>query len=603
LLETFPAEFARKHERNFSPSGSLGKLSDHLYVFEDTSNVYILTSGEAALLVGFGSGDVRKKLPGIGVRRIEWVLLTDHHRDQAQGLCDVDPSGFQVAVPEKEAGHFEDVEGFWKNVNIYLNYDCRSHWNTIRRSIFVSRKIKPGDHIRWRGIDLEAIETPGVTEHALSYLAEIDGEKTAFCGSLLSGAGKVPNWFDLHWDYYGFTQGMDASERSFARIQKKDPDRLLPAHGRPIKPVVPALETTAAAYATLREMLVPNELVRTRQEVRQILPHLVFLGANSYAVLSRSGKAFLWDYGYVDRSRVEELKRRYEVSKIDAVSFSHYHDDHIIRAWELAREGTQSWVYENMVDLFENPERYRLPCLVPFPIRVDRILQNDETVRWEEYEFKFFHLPGQTEFHQGLFAVIDGKRILFTGDNTWNKKFPEKRRNGPLVPHNGYFLDGGFIDCARKMLECRPDLVCPAHTEEYSPSRDDLEEFLAWARDLREVMTSLIDQPDPNFGMDYRWCHIYPYRVRPAPQEKARIEVRLRNHLFLQADIKIALKLPPGITCDFPERDIALAGKTQVSVPFDLMKSAAAGKGRQVITADITINGRRIGEYAEAIID
>ena len=602
-LGTLPADFSRKHDRNFLPSGSLEKLSEHLYVFDDTCNVYILKSGEAALLIGFGSGDVVGRLAGIGVRRIEWVLLTDHHRDQAQGLCEIGPSGFEVAVPEKEAGYFENVEGFWKNVRIFLNYDCRSHWNTIRKSIRIAKKLGPGDRLRWAGFGLEAIETPGPTDQSLSFLAEIDGKRTVFCGNLLSGAGKVPNWFDLHWDYYGFTQGMDASEKSFARIKGKNPDRLLPAHGRPIDPVGPALAATSKVYGTLREMLVPNELVRVHQEVRQILPHLVFLGANAYAVLSESGKAFLWDYGYVDRGRVEEFKKRFKISKIDAVSFSHYHDDHVIRAWELDREGTRFWVYENMVDLFKNPERYRLPCLVPYPFRIDRVLHKDEKVRWEEYEFEFFHLPGQTEFHQGLLAAIDGKNVLFTGDNTWNKKSPEKRRNGPLVPHNEYFLDGGFIACARKMLECRPDLVCPAHTEEYSPSREDLEEFLGWACDLREVMTSLIDQPDPNFGMDYRWCHFYPYRLRSSPGENIRLELRLRNHLFNPADIRIALKLPPGIACDFPDRDISVAGKTQVAVPFDLVKSAAAGTERQVITADITINGRRIGEYAEALID
>ena len=129
------------------------------------------------------------------------------------------------------------------------------------------------------------------------------------------------------------------------------------------------MEANAKTYAALREMLVPNELVRVRQEVRQILPHLVFLGANCYAILSESGKAFVWDYGYVDRGRVEELKKRFGVKKIDAVSFSHYHDDHAIRAWELyCGETVKIWVYENMADIFAHPSRYRLPCLIPFAI-------------------------------------------------------------------------------------------------------------------------------------------------------------------------------------------------------------------------------------------
>ena len=76
----------------------------------------------------------------------------------------------------------------------------------------------------------------------------------------------------------------------------------------------------------------------------------------------------------------------------------------------------------------------------------------------------FIHLPGQTEYHQGLLTVIDGKKIMFTGDDTWNKKDPAQVRNGPLVPQNEYFLDGGFITCATKMLEFMPDLVWNAAT-------------------------------------------------------------------------------------------------------------------------------------------
>lgn len=607
LLPAFPVDYSPKHDRDFRPSGSLRKLSEHLFVLDDTCNVYIIASGDRALLVGFGSGKIVHRLPEIGVRYIDEVILTHHHRDQAQGLCDIGSPVFKIDVPAQEAHFFEDVETFWRDVHIFLNYDCRSHWNTIRKSIKVSRRLAPGDRVSWQGFELEAIETPGPTDHSLSYSTAIDGRKVVFCGNLISGPAKVPNWFDLHWDYYGFTQGIDASLESFTRLRAKAPDLLLPAHGDPVDSPAAAMDANAKIYATLREMLVPNELVRVHQEVRQILPHLVFLGANCYALLSASGKAFVWDYGYVDRERVDELKKRFGVKKIDAASFSHYHDDHGIRAWELYREGTQFWVYENMADIFAHPSRFRLPCLIPFAIPVDRVLHDGEKIRWEEYDLEFFHLPGQTEFHQGLLATIDGKRVLFTGDNTWNKKFPEKVRNGPLVPQNEYLLDSGFIACARKMIACRPDLVCPAHTEEYSPTAQDLGEFLNWALRLREVMTELIDQPDPNFGMDYRWCYFYPYRSEIAPGGRARFEVRLRNHLFKPANVEISLKLPAGFSCSFPARTLTMAAKTQVAVPFDIASTetgtAGSRHGRHVITADITINGRRIGEYAEALID
>jgi glyoxylase-like metal-dependent hydrolase (beta-lactamase superfamily II) len=603
IIEGFPFDSERSHEGDFLPSGQWSRVSENLYRLEDCCNVYLVKQGNRALLVDFGTGSILERLPGIGIEQVDMVLVTHHHRDQVQGLCELGDYNFQVVVPEKEAQFFEDVESFWKDVQIYINYNCRSHWNTIRRSIRVDRKVSGGDLISWKGIDIKVIDTPGHTDNAVSYMMEIDGRRVVFSGDLIAGAGKVTDWFNLHWDYYGFTQGTDASNKAFTRVRAEEPDVLLPSHGGPIEEPSAAMTENSRIYETLRDMLVPNELHRQKQEVRQILPHLVFVGANCYAIISESGKAFLYDYGYVDREPMWELRGDYGVKKIDAVSFSHYHDDHNIRANELIREGTRIWIFENMLDIFENPTRHRLPCLIPFPIKADKVLRDGEKVRWEEYTLEFFHMPGQTEFHQGLVVEIDGKKVMFTGDNTWNKKYPEKTRNGPVVPHNEYFLDGGFIVCAEKMLEYMPDIVCPAHTEEYSPSREDLEEFLGWARRLREVMTGLIDQPDPNFGMDYRWCQFYPYRSEPDRGGEFEIELRLRNHLFKPAGVEVRLKCGGNIICNQPVRSFTLDAKQQVAVPF-LLKSVGENKdAREVVTADITINGRRLGEYAEAIVD
>ena len=602
LAEDFPFDPARKHGNDFAPTGRFEQLSENLFLFEDCCNVYILKNEDRALLVDFGSGAILERLPEIGVQTVERVLVTHHHRDQVQGLCDLKDYQFKVTVPAKEAQFFTDVESFWRDVKIYINYNCRSHWNTIRESIRVDEKVQGGDRVLWNGVEFEVIDTPGPTGGAVSYAAVVDGKSVVFSGDLIAGAGRVTNWFDLHWDYYGFTQGITASQASFEHVGAHNAELLLPSHGGPVSRPDEAMAENSRVYETLRDMLVPNELHRQMHYVREILPHLAFIGMNCYGIVSESGKAFLWDYGYVNRESLAEFKEKFNVDKIDAVSFSHYHDDHNIRAYELLHENSEIWVYENMLDVFQNPAGYKLPCLVPFPIIADRVPHNGEKIQWEEYELEFFHMPGQTEFHCGLATVIDGRKVMFTGDNTWKKALPEKFRNGPVVPHNEYFLDGGFITCAELMLKYLPDVVCPAHTEEYSPTRDDLEEFLGWAHRLREVMTGLIDQPDPNFGMDYRWCRFYPYRSIPEGEEPVRVELMIRNHLFKTAEIEVELKYPESLECDLPVRKFTVEGKKQAAVPFVLRRKPGA-EGRAVITADVTINGHRIGEYAEGLVD
>ena len=64
------------------------RISEHLYRFEDTCNVYVVVDPQdttRCVLIDFGSGACLDRLGEIGVSRVEWILHTHHHRDQAQG--------------------------------------------------------------------------------------------------------------------------------------------------------------------------------------------------------------------------------------------------------------------------------------------------------------------------------------------------------------------------------------------------------------------------------------------------------------------------------------------------------------------------------------
>ena len=61
------------------------QLSENLYVWSDTCNVYCVKDGEHGLLIDAGSGVVVEHIEEIGVRQIDWVLHTHHHRDQCWG--------------------------------------------------------------------------------------------------------------------------------------------------------------------------------------------------------------------------------------------------------------------------------------------------------------------------------------------------------------------------------------------------------------------------------------------------------------------------------------------------------------------------------------
>src|SRR5262249_455175 len=107
------------------------RISQHLYQFTDTCNVYAVVDGEAALLIDAGAGPALDDLQEIGVRRVEWVLHTHHHRDQCWGTPRLAQHGARVAVPEYERHLFDQAELFWQTRRTFDNYNDRNTFFTI----------------------------------------------------------------------------------------------------------------------------------------------------------------------------------------------------------------------------------------------------------------------------------------------------------------------------------------------------------------------------------------------------------------------------------------------------------------------------------------
>ena len=111
----------------------LTQLSEHLYRFRDTCNVYLLVDGEAGLLIDAGSGEVLEHLSELGVKQVEWLLHTHHHRDQCWGTPRLREHGAKVAVPEYERHLFDQAELFWQQRRTFDNYNDRNTFFAIGR--------------------------------------------------------------------------------------------------------------------------------------------------------------------------------------------------------------------------------------------------------------------------------------------------------------------------------------------------------------------------------------------------------------------------------------------------------------------------------------
>jgi len=595
-------------------NNELVKISDNLYLYKDCCNVYLIKDKNDGILIDFGSGEIMNNLSKAGVERISSVFITHHHRDQIQGLVDIKNRDFDLYIPDGEKQFIADAEDFWKNVHIYINYNLRSHFNTIRKNVIVSQTVNDGDVINIGNYAIKVLLTPGHTDGAVSYIVNVDGKTAIFSNDLISAPGKVINYYDLHWNYNPPPPGIRASLESFKKIKNEKPDILLPSHGESIDEPIYAIEKLEEKYEELIKLITPNRKRRTSEDMFSVSKHIVYLGSTSYALVSDNGRAIIYDYGYIDVPRMREFIRKYNIEHIDAVTYSHYHDDHNIRTPELLFRmnsneitvETEIWIFEKMLDVFENPERYTLPCLIPFPIKADRVIKDGETIEWEGLKLYFFHMPGQTFYHQGLMVEDEGKRYLLSGDNNWHPADGVRPMNSPVIPKNRYFIgeNDGYLKISKDLLDLKVDVIVPSHYFPFSVTREELEMYQDWAEKLTALFKEIIDQPDANMGMDPLLVHFYPYRIEVKPDEEFTVDVSVTNHLNKPSEFKITLKSSENIICNQKTKTYTVPAKSSDMIPFTIkVNHKNESIKREIICADVTMNGKYLGEFAEMVID
>ena len=78
---------------------------------------------------------------------------------------------------------------------------------------------------------------------------------------------------------------------------------------------------------------------------------------------------------------------------------------------------------DTIVDKCENPRAYDYPAMIGAyragfeGAKIDRVLKAGDVIDWEGYQLHIDWMPGQTEFGNALWLELDGKKIVFTGDN------------------------------------------------------------------------------------------------------------------------------------------------------------------------------------------
>lgn len=594
----------------------LRKISDNVFLYEDTCSVYIVRNQNRAILIDFGSGEVRKEFSGLGIDRIEAVLLTHHHRDQLQGLMEVNGE-FPVYVPHAERGLIEEADIMWQSREIMNNYNCRQDRFSALSSLSVSGSLLDYAEYEFAGIKVRVWPTPGHTTGSVTLEMTIDGQRLAFTGDLIYDRGKVVSLAATQWTYNG-GEGLPYTILSLLFLQEQHFEWLLPSHGKPMRPdeAIPDTVDNLAALMRLRKQN-PRCFQLRETPYEHITKHLLFNRtsmSDSYVLLSESGKAMILDLGYdfmagvaagTDRSSrrpwlytIPWLFEHCGVTAIDACIPTHYHDDHVAGFPLLQRRyGTKVMCAESFADIISHPVDYDLPCLWYDPIQVDQVLPLEKPFAWEEYEITLHPMSGHTEYAVAISFTVDGKKVLCIGD-----QYADEDGLFCNYVYKNRFSYKDFADSAALFRELAPDLILTGHWQYKERGEDYLKQLEERGRELAFLHEKLLPKSNMDFDLDQRLVSCQPYQIIAKQGDEKELTISVTNPYDKAVQAQLALILPEGVEV-IEDQDLTLqlgAGETK---KFVVILQVVGGKARRLrIGIDLVMNGKKLGQIAETLV-
>ncbi len=590
------------------------KLTDHLFFLEDTCSVYRITIDDKTLLIDCGTFPT--KLEADGVRQVDQILLTHFHRDSCSAASHWRARSAQIVIPFVEKRFFEETDLLKASYDIYDNYTSYYPCFGALADIAPDQYAYDYESLSWEGVRLDVIPLPGHTFGSVGYLFELGGQRILACGDLMSGPGKIREYFWSQWNYMDF-QGHVNHLESLKTVAALNVDLILPGHGEPFAPTERAFAELQTALEELYELFYASPYEYYRPEFRQLTPHVYEVtnsSANTYIIRDDNGHALFIDCGYTSNAPISANPHRFidnvtpyleaevGVHTVEWFLPSHYHDDHLAGYPALQNcYGTRVVSSPELKDILEHPERYDMPCAVPQGMKVDHVVEQGEAFEWRGVEFFVEQHPGQTLYHHLIWFVVDGQKFLCIGDNISGLPFREKRDYiHSFIPKNRTPVSS-YRDMPRQILDYGPDLILTGHGGGVPFDRAKVERWQDWMDRWEHLFTQIIDQPHSNMGMDPHWVEFYPYKVRIRPGATVTFKVTITNHEAEARKCNLRFRSVEGVHLSPKAIDLQAPGGANITCQVKTTFPDTFTTHALPVLADVTWNGVHLGEIAEAI--
>ena len=591
-------------------------ITDHLAWLQDTCNVYLIQRHGKTLLIDCGTDFSSDRLHGSGISSIDTIMLTHFHRDQCSAAHRLSKEGARLVVPFAERILFEESDLQKASYDTYDNYT--SHYQPFGPL----ENLIPDDYafdyntMTWQDVQFEVVPLPGHTFGAVGYLFEIDGRRVLACGDLISAPGKIHEYFWSQWAYMDFKGHINHME-SLKAAQNHKVDLVLPGHGPPFVPTDEAFSSLLQAMEEIYELFHGQPFTSFRPHFRSLSEHVIEVSnsvANTYIVKDDSGHAVIHDSGYVSNAPITANPHRYidhltpylesdlGIHTVEWFLPSHYHDDHLAGYPALmAKYGTKVVSSPELKDILEHPERYDMPCLLPQGIKVDKVVDRGKAFHWRGIDFYIEQHPGQTWYHHLTRFEVDDKRFLSIGDNISGLSFRNERDHiHSFIPKNRTPVSS-YSDMPRQILDINPDMLLTGHGGGVAHDREMTLKWRDWMDRWTTLFTTIIDQPHANLGMDPHWVEIHPYKVRISPGDTVTFNLRITNHENENRSFNIRFRSVGHVSINPETIQQTIPAKSRKQYQFTATFPTEFTTHALPIFADVTWNGKRLGEISEAI--
>lgn len=603
-------------------------LSEHLTVLSGAVNGALLTDRQQTLVIG---GDPRPT-PGPA----DLVLFTHHRRDVSWSGQQLGRSPAKIIVPADEKKRFTNNTAFWQQFREKRFHDyAQQTTKVLTRPLEVTGTAEASKTLSWQGYNIQVLNTPGYTRGAVTYLLDVDGQRVAFPGDLIYGKGQILDLYSLQDEipeanirgYHGYAARIADVIESLRKVARQNPDLLVPARG----PVI--YEPTAAINQLINQLqkvyrnylstnalrwyfgdehiqTCANRVLGSNAAVESMpmastydLPQWVTPLGNSRLVRSETGETFLIDCGYqkiIDQ--VQALINQKEISSVEGIYITHYHDDHT----DQAQTGAQQFdcpVYacQEQADVLTHPRAYQMPAMTDNPVENLRAMKDREQISWNEFTLTFYYLPGQTLYHGGLLIEKDnGETLFFIGDSFTPSGIDDYCLHNRNFMHKGM----GYLYCLQLLEQIKGDyrLVNQHVKPTFSYSGQQIARLKSAYRKRKELLKQLLPWDDPNFGLDVNWSRCYPYEVNVRPGDTAEMAVCITNHSAQKQTFQLRPHPPEGWQVQSSQTRLSIDPYTDGKAQFALNAPSDAAPGTYLLTVDVQMNDWDLRRWTEGLI-